>query len=208
MRISIALPRYSLLEPMKKLQRAMKVTATGTQRALSEWYASLPEDYFDSANGSFPDGTSKHGGARSFMAALSSSWRVENVGEDGFTLSFRNPRENGSPWGLRLHQYGGTIRPKNARALTIPMTAEARGMRVAEFVTHRALFKIGRQGDATHGILAYREKDGTPHAAYALRGSAYVAPLRQRRGHDAVPNKAQMVDMARPYFLAALNSKS
>lgn len=81
-------------------------------------------------------------------------------------------------------------------------------MRVAEFVTHRALFKIGKQGDSAHGILVYRDADGTPHAAYALRGSAYVAPLRQRRGHDAVPNKAQMVDMARPYFLAALGSKS
>lgn len=204
MKIEVKLPDYPLLEPAEKMRRAMKVTATGTQRALSAWYASLPADYFDSSNAAFPDGTSKRNRARSFMAALSSSWRAEEVNDSGFTLAFRHSRDNGSPWGLRLHQYGGAIRPKQARALTIPMTAEARGMRVAEFVTHRALFKIGRKGDATQGILAYREADGTPHAAYALRSSAYVAPLRQRRGHDAIPTKAQLAAMARPYFLAAL----
>ncbi len=203
MKISLTLPEYSLFSPQEKIRKAVKVASTGTQRAVSAWYASLPEDWFDSANGSFPDGTSKRGGARSFMAPLSSGWHAQDVTGTGFTLAFRHSRNNGSPWGLRLHQKGGTISPKQARALTIPMTAEARGLRVAEFATHRRLFRIGKKGSA-RGILAYRDGSGAPHAAYALRPSAYVAPLRQRRGHDAIPSKAQLVDMVRPFFLAAL----
>lgn len=184
------------------MRKAVKVASIGTQQAVGEWYAKLPEDYFDSGS-TFPDGTGKHLRGRTFMFPLSTGWSVDALTDSGFVLAFRHARDNGSPWGLRLHQYGGTIRPKNARALTIPMTAEARGLRVAEFVTHRALFKLGKKGEAK-GILAYRGADGAPHAAYALRGSAYVAPLRQRRGHDAVPGKKELADMARPYFLAAL----
>lgn len=67
-----------------------------------------------------------------------------------------------------------TIRPKNARALTIPVSDEARGRRAGEFeLGGRRLFVIEpKSGDpATVGILGYSDGDEF-HALFALRSKA------------------------------------
>ena len=181
----------------------MQRTAQRTAESIKEWYAALPENYFDSTNSSFPDGTSKRSSARSFMRPLSTAWKSEDVTDSSFAVSFRQNRSGGSPWGLRLHQYGGVITPKRARALTIPLTAEARGLRVAEFVTRHALFCLGKKG-GKGSALAYRDEDGSVHLAYALRSSVSIPSLRSRRGHDAIPTAEQLRALATPHFLAAL----
>jgi hypothetical protein len=55
-------------------------------------------------------------------------------------------------------QYGGTIRAKNARALTIPIAPEAEGKRAAEFAMGgRPLFVIASKGG--NSILGYSAGD-------------------------------------------------
>ena len=59
--------------------------------------------------------------------------------------------------------------PRNAKALTIPISDEAKGKRAGEFETGgRQLFVLPRDGGDTVGILGYSEGDRF-HALYALR---------------------------------------
>lgn len=64
-----------------------------------------------------------------------------------------------------------TIRPKNARALTIPVSDEGRGKRAGEFdLGGRELFTLNIDGDPdTVGLLGYAEEDGDFHALFVLR---------------------------------------
>jgi len=66
-------------------------------------------------------------------------------------------------------QTGGEIRPKRAKALTIPISDEAKGKRAGEFeVGGRDLFVLPKdQGDTT-GILGYSD-NGEFHALFVLR---------------------------------------
>ncbi|MDT8389434.1 MAG: hypothetical protein RRC34_02885 [Lentisphaeria bacterium] len=68
-------------------------------------------------------------------------------------------------------QTGGVIRPKNARALTIPVADEARGKRAGEFEQGgRELFTLDIDGDPdTIGLLGYAEEDGDFHPLFVLR---------------------------------------
>lgn len=207
MKIDVKLPDIASMLSDAKRARVMKQASFGAQQAIHSWYASLPADYFDSTESNFPDGTPKHGGARTFMRALTRGWSPEDVSESGFTLAFRANRDNGSPWGLRLQEMGGTITPSNAAALTIPLTAEARGRRARDFsASVHELFTVGKAratGDKL-GTLAWRDDAGQLHAAYALRKSATIKPLFARRGHHAVPTEKQLSDMVSPYFRAAV----
>ena len=64
-----------------------------------------------------------------------------------------------------------TIRPKKARALTIPVSDEARGKRAGEFEGGgRDLFTLDIEGDPdTIGLLGYAEGDGSFHPLFVLR---------------------------------------
>ena len=109
-------------------------------------------------------------------------------------------RADGSNWGLRLQQYGGEITPKRKRALTIPVTAEAKGRTVRQFSTdtEKKLFVV--KGDAAKknpdiiGSLVWEDPMGALHAAYVLRKRSNVPPLKERRGHDAIPTNEQLGD--------------
>lgn len=188
------------------MREAMEQAAGDTLEKLKAHYRKLPEDWFDSPNPSFPDGTPKHGRARSFMRALSTDWRAENVSAGGFSLAFFASRDDGSPWGLRLQEYGGTIAPKKARCLTIPLTAEARGRRAREFSDRvHPLFAVGREASGGKGgTLVWKDASGALHAAYALRRRVEVKPLIKRRRHHGIPTEYQLRRMAAPAIREAI----
>lgn len=180
-------------------EEVIRHAAQGAEQAIKGWYRRLPEDYFDGPN-------HPAGGARTFMQPLSSAWYAE-LEDDGFTLYFQHNRENGSPWGLRLHQYGGDIRPKNKIALTIPIDPRAHGLRAETFAEKfHELFVIDNPKGSEHmGVLAFEDDHGEVHAAYSLRRSSHVDSLKKRRGHDAIPSEETLANMIQPYFSAALN---
>ena len=178
----------------------LKNVAEGVRNQIHSWYAHLPEDWFDNPE-PFPDGTPRHAGKRTFMAPLSTSWKYE-LQDNGFNVYFMNQRPDGSNWGLRLQQYGGEITPKKKRALTIPVTAEAKGRSARQFTadTGKNLFMV--KGEAAKknpdviGSLVWEDPMGDLHAAYVLRKRSEVPPLKKRRGHDAIPSNEQLSDWA------------
>lgn len=188
---------------------AQSIVARDTRNKVQLWYSKLPQDWFDSTEETFPDGTPRHGGVRTFMQPLKSSWQYK-AEKTGFSVFFKhNRRENGSTsnWGLRLQQYGGTITPKNKRALTIPVTAEARGMRAATFEKkyNRNLFVVGANREQGEGTLAWEDEAGKLHAAFVLRKKSVVKSLRERRGHDAIPSEKDLADWASEAFINYVN---
>lgn len=173
--------------------RATEEAAKATNNWVKEWYARLPEDYFDNPE-PFPDGTPRHDGARTFKMPLATSWFVEREDDNSFSIFFKNNRDDGSPWGLRLQHYGDEITPVKAAALTIPVTADARNRSAAEFQMEfqRELFVVGRNNDENEGTLCWRDDQGKLHAAYLLRKKSNVPSLEERRGHPALPPDADL----------------
>lgn len=175
-----------------------------TKESVQQWYASLPADWFDNPE-PFPDRTPRHAGVRTFMYPLTTSW-IEEADKDGFSIQFKEKRKadgsTSSNWGLRLQQYGGTITPKKKRALTIPVTAEARGKSARQFVqdTGRKLFAVGKKEGDKAGTLVWEDPAGDLHAAYVLRTRSEVPPLKERRGHDAIPSDEQLSEWAGKAF--------
>lgn len=190
------------------LARIIKRTAEESEKAMKEWYLALPEDWFDNPD-PYPDGTSRRLRPRRFMRALTRHWYHE-VSEDGggFSLFFKSPREDSVPWGLRLQQEGGEILPRRKRALTIPVTAEARGVSARRFeqVTGEKLFLLkGENLDPDDiGSLVYEGEDGKVHAAYKLRKRSEIPSLLKRRGHNAMPDVYELRSMVMPRFAAAI----
>ena len=188
---------------------AVKKVASETRLAVQRWYAKLPQDWFDSTEETFPDGTPRHGGVRTFMHPLNTEWQHE-IDKTGFTVFFKKNRlqnEGPSDWGLRLQQYGGTITPKKKRALTIPVTAEARGMKASSFVKkyNRKLFVVGKEREQGEGTLAWEDDAGKLHAAFVLRKKSVVKSLRERRGHDAIPSEKEIAEWATENFINYVN---
>lgn len=207
MRLTLQSPDLNLLLSPARVEMVADIAAQGLEEAIKQWYQRLPETWFDSRRKNFPDGTPRHGGPRRFMQALTRAWTAERPGKGQVELQFRQEREDGTPWGLRLQEYGGEIRPRNVWALTIPLTAEARGRRAAEFSqTVHKLFAVNvkkANGDKA-GTLVWKDENGSLHAAYALRKRAVIKPLKQRRGHHGVPTKNQLVTLSKPYFRDAV----
>lgn len=189
------------------LARIIKRTAEESEKAVKGWYRALPEDWFDNPE-PFPDGTSRRLRPRRFMRALTRHWYHEVTADGGFSLFFKSPREDSVPWGLRLQQYGGVVVPRRKRALTIPVTAEARGVSAADFeqATGRRLFLLkGEDLEPDEvGTLAYEGEDGRPHAAYKLRRRSVVPSLLARRGHNAMPDVYELRSMVLPRFADAV----
>lgn len=206
MQIEAAMPTLPALFAYA-MPQVLRHTAEGAEEGIKAWYRKLPENWFDSRKAEFPDGTAKHGGPRTFMRALTRYWKAEDVSEKGFTLQFRHDREDGSPWGLRLQEYGDTITPKRKRALTLPVTAEARGMSATRFSeTVHKLFPVGTQNPQGNklGTLVWEDAGGELHAAYVLRKSSTIKPLIQRRRHHGIPTPYQLGNLVRPYFRDAV----
>jgi len=80
-----------------------------------------------------------------------------------------------------LH-FGGTIRPKRAKALTIPIAPEARGMRARDFEN---TFVLRRPDDeAGEGLIMQSLAGGGVKPLFALRTSVTIKP-RPYMGWDA-----------------------
>ena len=189
----------------------LKYVAEFTRDRLHKWYGSLPNDWFDNPQ-PFPDGTPRHEGVRTFMIPLSTAWKYA-VAENGFELTFdekrKVPGRGSTVWGLRLQQYGQVIKPVGKKALTIPVTAEARGRTAQMFeqATGHKLFVVKKREakDPNHiGSLVWEDPCGVLHAAFVLRKSADVKPLRERRGHDAIPSAEQLGKWAADSYLKYL----
>lgn len=181
-------------------EEMLKRVAEDVRDQIHSWYAQLPEDWFDNPE-PFPDGTPRHAGKRTFMAPLSTAWKYELQG-NGFNIFFINNRPDGSNWGLRLQHLGGEITPKNKRALTIPVTAEAKGRSARQFTTDTGKNLFVVKGEAAKknpdviGSLVWEDPEGDLHAAYVLRKRSEVPSLKKRRGHDAIPTDEQLSDWA------------
>lgn len=106
--------------------------------------------------------TARGKGGRRFWREIARSVRVRSVGAD--TVSVHTAHVAGAQ-----KEFGGTIRPKNAKALTIPVSDEARGKRASEFEGGgRDLFVLGRDKGDTIGLLGYSEGNRF-HALFVLR---------------------------------------
>lgn len=165
------------------LTRINTQAVTMTANYIKDWYRERGEGYFD--------GPRHFGAARTYMRTIMTAWHTADVGADGFSVYF----DAGEPtmYGLRLHHLGGTIRPRNVMALTIPLIPEARGKRAAEYAQKfHELFVVNKNGDKEKGVLAQDNGDGTITAVYALRRSSYVPPLRERAGKEAVPTEEEL----------------
>lgn len=193
--------------------RAGKLVSRLTRMRLERWYSLLPADWFDNPE-PFPDGTSRRGSKRTFMFPLRNSW-VDVMEADGFRLEFKKNRAGGNPWGLRLQQYGteglpsGAIVPVKKKALTLPVTQEAHGRSVHEFevATGKKLFKVGKKEGHKLGTLAWEdEESGELHAAYVLRTRSVIKPLKERRGHDAIPQEEEIKTWAVESFIKFIES--
>jgi hypothetical protein len=133
------------------------------------------------------------GGKRTnFWNDIADATGVKDVRDDGATVTVAERRIN-------IHLFGGTIVPKKAKALTIPLVAAAHGESVASYQTkYGSLF-------AVRGKNALFEKTGDSiRAVFALRRSVKIP-----RDPDALPTddalRAALAEEAEDY-LAALNA--
>lgn len=108
-------------------------------------------------------------GGRSFWADQARRIRAQRHGHEGAAVLIGIE-------GLHHHE-GGDIFPSTAKALTIPITPEARGRRAAEFEQGgRDLFVLPSHLTDTIGVLGYAEDDGTFHALFVLRSRVHHDP--------------------------------
>jgi len=107
-----------------------------------------------------------------FWADLARSVQVRAVAEESVSV-------HSTHVAAAQKQFGGPIVPKpgGARALTIPITDEARGKRAAEFEAGgRDLFVLPRDQGDTVGILGYSDGRDTFHALFVLRRRVVQKP--------------------------------
>lgn len=108
-------------------------------------------------------------GGRRFWAELARSVNVRSVSSKRVSVYT-------SHVAAAQKEFGGEIRPKNAKALTIPITEEARGKRASEFESGgRDLFVLDRDSGDTVGILGYSEGESF-HPLFVLRTRVVQQP--------------------------------
>lgn len=75
--------------------------------------------------------------------------------------------------GLRLHRYGGTVFPKEAKSLAIPARAEVAGVRPKEYDPSRSKHFLWWPKNRTAGALARREGSGHLTILWWLVGATH-----------------------------------
>ena len=116
----------SLLAALSSKNRdsMMQVAATASLVATQEYYQD-----FNAKGGWVNKSLPTHGPGRKstgFGNTITEGWNVAKADANGFTLN------NGAPW-LGHKISGGTIRPKSAKFLTIPLVPEAHGVRARDY---------------------------------------------------------------------------
>lgn len=122
------------------------------------------------------------GGRRThWWAAASRATQIASVTDTEAVVSISQP-------GMALKVYGGVVRPVQAKALTIPIHAEAYGRRArtVELLTGMKLFKVKPKG-SKNTFLARSTGDDQIRLLYLLASSAKVRP-----DPNALPNRSQM----------------
>ena len=76
--------------------------------------------------------------------------------------------------GVALQRYGGTVLPKRAKRLAIPLQRQFKGFNPRE-ITGRKLFTLGARRALGRGFLAYKEGDAI-RVAYLLTPKAVIKP--------------------------------
>ncbi len=109
--------------------------------------------------------TARGKGGRRWWRDLARSVQVRSTGSDSAEVSSNQP-------GAVIKQYGGVIRPVNARSLTIPIAPEAEGKRAYEMERpDRPLFRL-----AGTRLLGYGTKGGGFKALYVLASKSVQRP--------------------------------
>lgn len=142
-----------------------------------------------------------------FGTDVARGWKTESVSSTGSVISNDSAH-------YRHKVTGGTIRPKRAKALTIPLILEAKGVRARVYQqnTGRKLFtmkgrnflferiggvKTGKRGDKGPGsTLIHTQKI---RAVYALRKSVYQEPWE-----GALPDDKPLADAYAEAFMDGL----
>ena len=76
--------------------------------------------------------------------------------------------------GVALQRYGGTVLPKRAKRLAIPLQRQFKGFNPRE-ITGRKLFTLGARRALGKGFLAYKEGEAI-RVAYLLTPEAVIKP--------------------------------
>lgn len=93
-----------------------------------------------------------------------------------------------------------TIRPRNARALTIPIAAEAYGHRAGELSAKYGLSLFAAKSKAGRGILFGADHDGNIKPLYVLRASAHIPQDR-----SLLPTLSELRNAVRAEVVKVLN---
>lgn len=122
-------------------------------------------------------GSTQNSGA--FGASVARGWNVFAYDQNGLTVS-----NEADYYSFKVS--GGTVTPKRAKYLTIPLIREARGMYVSVYEqnTGNKLFKPKGKN-----VLMERTGKGTARAVYALRTSVTHDPWP-----NALPPREMMAD--------------
>lgn len=125
------------------------------------------------------DGWKKSG----FWAQIRDSVQVLTDGNAG-VVQINDPRIN-------LKIFGGTVTPKTAKALSIPLHEEFKGVLPSTFPRDKFFFLPTKSGGDNVGVLAEALGDGTIRAAYLLRKRTTHAPQA-----DALPPMEELREIA------------
>ena len=127
-------------------------------------------------------GNARAKGGRRYWKDLARSIQVRRLSETAVVVS-------SSQIGAALKQYGGIVRPVTARALTIPITDEAKGKTAYEFERpDRPLFVVSEKtGDpGTIGVLGYAKKTRkiyNPLCSVRITTAVIVDPIIVRNNY-------------------------
>jgi len=102
-------------------------------------------------------------GGRRFWSDIARSVQMQSVSDDAVSVHTKHVA-------AAQKQFGGVIKPKNRKALTIPIADEARGKRASDFERGgRELFVLPSDKADTTGVLGYTDGNDMFHALFVLR---------------------------------------
>ncbi|MCW1884015.1 hypothetical protein OKA04_04695 [Luteolibacter flavescens] len=112
------------------------VNRTELNQALATRYVEVVQGHWRAKN---RKGNKLKGPRTNFWSKAAQETGITSVTEEGATVTVGG--EAGQ--NVRIHIFGGTIKPKVAKAITIPLVPEAHGLRAAEYEQkHGDLFSI------------------------------------------------------------------
>lgn len=112
---------------------------------------------------------------RKFRSNRGESWWKEAAGSVESSFSSDRATIVATQRGVRLHRYGGTVLPKNAKRLAIPLREEFKRISPKRLGQVKPVFFLKSRRVFNNAYLAYRDGDSTK-LAYLLTPRAIVKP--------------------------------